>query len=152
MDTSSKLIIQTAIQIQRPVHSVFEAIIDPAHMTQYFISKSSGHMKTGRALIWEFPEFKGENNVRVDTIKQDEYISFYWEIGKQEMLVEIVLTPTGEDATIVRITEKEMDNTPEGIQWLKGNTEGWTNFLNCLKAYLEYGINLRKGAFDYLKK
>jgi dihydrofolate reductase len=23
------------------------------------------------------------------------------------------------------------------------NTEGWANFLACLKAYLEYGINLR---------
>lgn len=30
------------------------------------------------------------------------------------------------------------------------NTEGWANFLACLKAYLEYGINLRKGAFDFL--
>lgn len=33
-----------------------------------------------------------------------------------------------------------------------GNTDGWANFLACLKAYLEYGINLRKGAFDFLKK
>lgn len=35
-----------------------------------------------------------------------------------------------------------------GICWLKSNTEGWANFLTCLKAYLEYGINLRQGAFD----
>ena len=26
-----------------------------------------------------------------------------------------------------------------------------SNFLACLKAYLEYGINLRKGAFDFMK-
>ena len=39
-----------------------------------------------------------------------------------------------------------------GIKWLKGNTEGWANFLACLKAYLEYGINLRKGAFDFMKE
>jgi hypothetical protein len=37
-------------------------------------------------------------------------------------------------------------------KWLMGNTEGWANFLACLKAYLEYGINLRKGAFDFLKR
>ena len=24
--------------------------------------------------------------------------------------------------------------------------------LACLKCYLEYGINLRKGAFDYMRK
>ena len=34
---------------------------------------------------------------------------------------------------------------------LMGQTEGWANFLACLKAYLEYGINLRKGAFDFMK-
>ncbi len=33
-----------------------------------------------------------------------------------------------------------------------GNTEGGANFLACLKAYLEHGIILRKGAFDFLKE
>jgi hypothetical protein len=33
-----------------------------------------------------------------------------------------------------------------------GNTEGWANFLACMKAYLEYGIQLRKGAFDFMRK
>lgn len=31
-------------------------------------------------------------------------------------------------------------------------TGGWSNFPACLKAWLEYGINLRKGAFDFLKQ
>jgi len=38
-----------------------------------------------------------------------------------------------------------------GIQWFGGNTEGWANFLACLKAYLEFGINLRKGGFDFMR-
>ena len=33
-----------------------------------------------------------------------------------------------------------------------GNTEGWANFLACMKAYLEYGIQLRKGAFDFMRE
>jgi len=33
-----------------------------------------------------------------------------------------------------------------------GNTGGWANFLACLKAYLEYGINLRKDSFDFMAK
>ena len=28
-----------------------------------------------------------------------------------------------------------------------GNTQGCTSFLDCLKAFVEHGINLRKGAF-----
>ena len=64
------------------------------------------------------------------------------------MLVEIALTAY-EDLTVVTVTEKSMDNNEAGLKWLMGNTEGWANFLACLKAYLEYGINLRKGAFDF---
>ena len=43
-------------------------------------------------------------------------------------------------------------NNEEGLKWLSGNSFGWSNFLACLKAYLEYNINLRKGAFDFMKK
>ena len=50
--------------------------------------------------------------------------------------------------TQVNISEKSRPNDEEGIKWFKSNTEGWANFLCCLKAYLEYGINLRKGAFE----
>jgi hypothetical protein len=44
------------------------------------------------------------------------------------------------------------NNDEAGRRWLMQNTEGWANFLACLKAWLEYGINLRKGAFDFLKR
>jgi hypothetical protein len=43
-----------------------------------------------------------------------------------------------------------MENSAAGIKWLQGNRGGWANFLACLKAWMEYGINLRKGAFDYM--
>ena len=36
------------------------------------------------------------------------------------------------------------------LKWLVGNTEGWANFLACLKAWMEYKVNLRKGAFDFM--
>jgi uncharacterized protein YndB with AHSA1/START domain len=143
--------IKTGIQVLKPVHEVFEAIVDPAKMTGYFISESNGRMKEGAHLIWRFPEFDEDAPVRVGKIEEDKYISYYWEIDGQELLVEMALTAAGNDATVVKITEKGMDNTEAGIKWLKGNTEGWANFLACLKAYLEYGINLRKGAFDYMK-
>ena len=64
----------------------------------------------------------------------------------------MTLTPIDDDATLVTITEKSKNNDEAGIKWLMGNTAGWANFLACLKAYLEYGFNLRKGAFDFLKK
>ena len=64
----------------------------------------------------------------------------------------MTLIPREGDGTVVTITEKGRENDEAGLKWFMGNTEGWANFLACLKAYLEYGINLRKGAFDFLKR
>ena len=144
--------IQAKLQILKPVNEVFEAIVDPAKMTNYFISESTGRMESDKELTWKFPEFDMKIPVRVGRVDKDQYISYYWNDADQEFLVEIKLTPAADNATLVTITEKGKKNDEAGIEWLKRNTEGWANFLACLKAYLEYGINLRKGAFDFMKK
>ena len=144
--------INTAIQILKPVNEVFEAIVDPIKMSNYFISTSSGIMETGKQIMWRFPEFVMEFPIRVGKILKDQYISYYWDVEGTELLVEMTLTQRVEGSTLVTITEKSRANDEEGIKWLKGNTAGWANFLACLKAYLEYGINLRKGAFDLVRQ
>ena len=55
------------------------------------------------------------------------------------------------DSTLVRVTEGEKERNEKNLNWLVENSGGWANFLACLKAYLEYGISLRKGAFDFMK-
>lgn len=142
--------IKTAIQVQKPVGTVFEAIVNPEEMSNYFISKSSGRMETGEELMWKFPEFDMEFPVRVKQVEKDKFISFGWDSEDgRELLVEITLEPKENDSTLVSVTEKGMPADEAGIKWLAGNTEGWANFLACLKAWVEYKINLRKGAFDY---
>ncbi len=150
MTQDTKLEIKTSIQIRKPANEVFEAIVDPVKMSNYFIEKGSGRIEEGKEVIWKFPEFDLEFPVRGGRIKPGEYISFYWETDGKELIVEIILTPGTGPSTVVEITEKSRENNEEGIKWLKGNTAGWANFLACLKAYLEYGINLRKGAFDFM--
>lgn len=142
--------IKTAIQILKPSNEIFEAIVDPAKMSNYFISNGSARIEEGKKIMWRFPEFDMEFPIRGGKQEIDKYISFSWEMDGIELLVEIVLLPRGDNSTVVTITEKSRKQDESGIKWLKGNTEGWANFLACLKAYLEYGINLRKGAFDFL--
>ncbi len=147
-----KLEIKVALQILKPASTVFEAIIDPEEMSNYFISEGSGKMVESEILTWKFSELDMEFPVYVKKIEQDKYISYRWEVEGEMLLVEITLEPYGDDATVVTITEKSRDNDEAGINWLMGNTGGWANFLACLKAYLEYGINLRKGSFDFMAK
>lgn len=142
---------EAAIQISKPAAEVFEAIVNPEKMAGYFIEQGSGRLEEGKEVIWRFPEFDIDCPVKVAKVTTNRYVSYYWEGARDnQLLVEINLEPIKDDSfTVVRITEKGMDNNEEGINWLKGNTEGWANFLACLKAYLEYSINLRKGAFDF---
>jgi uncharacterized protein YndB with AHSA1/START domain len=142
--------IEVALQILKPVNEVFDAIVNPDKMSKYFISKSNGRMEEGKQLMWQFPEFDLEFPVRVGKIEINKYISYYWDTDGIELFVEMTLKTSDNYSTIVTITEKQRDNDEAGIKWLKGNTAGWANFLACLKAYLEYGINLRKGAFDFM--
>ena len=141
--------IKASLNIQKPIHEVFEAIVDPRKMTGYFISQSTGRMEEGKNLVWKFPEWDMDVPVRVGKIEKDKFISYYWsDFDGKELLVEMTLSSKEKNSTFVVVTEKSRDNDEAGIKWLKGNTEGWANFLACLKAYLEYSINLRKGAFD----
>ena len=147
-----KLVIKCAMQIQKPIHEVFEAIIIPEKMSNYFISQSTGVMEEGKNLIWKFPEFDFECPIKVQKIENDKYISFFWNNSGFDLLVEITLSEKENNSTLVSISEKSMENNEVGLKWLAGNSFGWSNFLACLKAYLEYNINLRKGAFDFMRK
>jgi uncharacterized protein YndB with AHSA1/START domain len=149
MSSTNQLEIKAGLKILKPREEVFEAIVDPKKMSGYFISKSSGRMETGKTLIWQFPEFDMQFPVRVEKVDSPTYISYYWsDPDGTETKVEFNLKTADADSTLVSITEKSRENNDKGIEWLRRNTEGWANFLACLKAYIEYGINLRKGAFN----
>jgi uncharacterized protein YndB with AHSA1/START domain len=149
---NQSLEVKAAIQISKTAGEVYEAIVDPSKMSNYFISEGSGRMEDGKTLIWRFPEFDMDVPIRVGKTVKNKYISFFWDSDGIELSVEMTLTPKANNSTLVSITEKGRDNDEAGIKWLRGNTEGWANFLACLKAWLEYGINLRKGAFDYMSE
>lgn len=149
MDSISKLQIKTALRIAKPMSEVFEAIVDPEKMSHYFISKSTGRMEEGAVLQWNFPEMEMSFPIEVKKILPNRLVSYTWgSPDGSETLVEIRLKAVSDNITFVEITEGEKAPSQESIEWLQRNTEGWANFLACLKAYLEYGINLRQGAFD----
>lgn len=146
--------INAKLQIGKPINEVFDAIIDPVKMSNYFISSGAEKMEEGKSIVWGFPEFPDMKiEVKVLKVKAPELIIFEWEGSKNRNLeVKIELEERPEDQTLVKLSEGKMEPSEEGITWFGRNTEGWANFLACLKAYLEFGINLRKGGYDFMKK
>lgn len=137
------------IQIQKPIEEVFEGIVNPEKMTKYFISESSGRLETGKEVIWKFPEFEEKFPIKEIKIENTSKISFVWD---PETVVKITLEKLPDDSTIVRVNENGKKLNDANLKWALENSGGWANFLACMKAYLEYGIELRKGAFDFMRK
>ena len=146
---AQKVIAKASIGIQKEVGEVFEAIVHPDIMKHYFISKGSGKMEQGAEIHWSFPEFEGSYPVTVSEAIANEKIVFVWD---PQSIVKIELERRGENDTVVRVFEEGHEFNEDGVKWAIGQTEGWANFLACMKAWLEYGVHLRKGAFDFMKK
>ena len=144
-----KLESKAVIQIQKPIEEVFQGIVNPEKMTKYFISESSGLLESEKEVFWKFPEFEDKFLVKEIKIENNSSISFVWD---PETVVKITLEKLPDDSTIVRVNEKGKELNEDNLKWALENSGGWANFLACMKAYLEYGIQLRKGAFEFMRK
>ncbi|WP_423819905.1 SRPBCC domain-containing protein [Salinimicrobium sp. TIG7-5_MAKvit] len=145
--------IKTNIQIARSQRWVFDAITEPEKMSSYFISHASGRMEEGQTVLWTFSEAPESFPVRILMVKPPKNVIFEWDGAEgYKTTVEIVLEKISDNQTLVKLTEGKIEANEAGIKWYGENSGGWMNFLDCLKAYTEYGINLRKGAFDFMKK
>ncbi len=143
--SENKLKVNLQMGILKPVREVFEAIVDPEKMSRYFISKSTGRMENGKILKWEWDDSNARHEIKIEKVEQDKLVSFKWDGSGVECTVNINLEPKGEGKTLVQITEEEWSADYTGAKRCMGQVEGWTHFLCCLKAYLEYNINLRVG-------
>jgi hypothetical protein len=76
-------------------------------------------------------------------------VSFVW---NPETIVNIALEALPDKSTLVKVTENGKVFNQHNLKWVLENTAGWANFLACMKAYLEYGIPLCKGAFEFYEE
>jgi uncharacterized protein YndB with AHSA1/START domain len=132
--------------ILKTANEIFEAVVDPEKMNKYFINTSTGRMESGKSITWTWEDFEGEHEIKVGKIEKDKTVSFEWKGSGVNCVVVITLEPKGENKTLVKITEAEWPADYKGANRCMGQVEGWTNFICCLKAYLEYGIDLRIGS------
>ncbi len=143
--SEDKIKAKVQMGILRPASEIFEAIVEPEIMNKYFISGSTGKMESGKTLTWKWDDFEAKHKIKVGKLEKEKTVSFEWNASGLKCVVVITLEPKGENQTLVKITESEWPADYKGANQCMGQVEGWTHFLCCLKAYLEYGINLRVG-------
>jgi len=139
------------MKIQKPIAEVFDGVRDPEKLSRYFTTGgASGPLETGKTVIWQFADFPGEVPVRVKEVVENQLIAFEWDAGEGSDVVcrvEMKFETIDDGSTLVSISESGWPETQKGLDLSYGNCHGWTQMSCCLKAFLEYGINLRKGAY-----
>ena len=149
---------QVQIKIQKPIEEVFDAVYDPKKLSGYFTNGgASAPLEGGTTVQWAFDDTPGQEKISfpVEVVESvpNQKIVFKWQGTKNKMnTVKVDFEKTGEDETLVKISESGWDSTDEGLKMSYGNCMGWSQMLSALKAFTEYGIDLRKGAYSGLYK
>ena len=153
-------------RIARPVHDVFEAVVDPGQLSEYFTTGGAkGRLETGATVVWDFADFPGAFPVKIVEVVPDRRIVLEWDAAESDQLetkdrgsmadagyrttVTMSFTPVDGDAgrTLVEIAEEGWRETPAGLKASYGNCMGWSQMLAALKVWIEHGINLRDGMY-----
>ena len=143
-------------KIQKPINEVFDAVQNPDKLSGYFTNGgASAPLEEGTTVEWAFADTPGETigpfPVTVTKVVPNKQIIFEWDSGqKRNTVVEMSFIETGPDETLVKISETGWEESQDGLNKSYGNCMGWSQMLSALKAYTEYGINLRKGAYTGL--
>jgi uncharacterized protein YndB with AHSA1/START domain len=140
--------------IGRPCAEVYEAVADPAQLSEYFSTGGAkGRLEAGAVVTWDFHDFPGAFPVTVVEAAPPTRIVIRWE-GDEAIDPSGTTTTTFEfepvddgARTLVTITESSWRPTPTGAQQAFGNCQGWTGMLAAMKVWLEHGINLREGFY-----
>lgn len=142
--------------IQKPVSQVFDAVYNNEKLSKYFVTAgASAPLKEGTTVQWEFADFPGPFPVKCKQVVTNQLIVIEWDSSDQagyQTTCEFVFESLNENETKVKIYETGWQNTDAGVNASYGNCMGWSQMVSAMKAYLEYGINLRQGAYKPLAR
>src|SRR5687768_3077027 len=79
MTNNTARIVETQMMIRKPAAQVFEAFIDPAITKNFWFTKGSGKLETGKTVTWEWEMYNVSAKVLVKEIIQNEKISIEWD-------------------------------------------------------------------------
>jgi uncharacterized protein YndB with AHSA1/START domain len=153
------------VKVQKPVAEVYDAVYNPKKLSSYFTADSDGPLDEGKTVQWKHAAGDCHHvtiPVKVQKTVPNQLIRFAWaaseggfdiKAGKfphpagYDNTVEVAFEALGPSETLVKITEGTWRENPAGLESSYLNCSGWMHMACCLKAFVEYGINLRKGSF-----
>jgi uncharacterized protein YndB with AHSA1/START domain len=134
--------VEAQMLIRKPAATVFEAFIDPAVTTNFWFTRSSGQLETGKTVTWEWEMYGASTTALVKDIVPNKKITIEWN-SPDTTTVDFLFEALTNDTTYVIIKNygfKEEGN--DLVEIVKNNTGGFTTVLDGAKAWLEHNLKL----------
>jgi len=142
--------VTTKLKIRKPAHEVYEAIVDPKKMSNYWFSSGTARVEQGETITWRYDEYNAEGVINVLEVDENNKIIFSWGAIDQETIVTIILEELSAMSTVIKVTETGLkEDDPEIVNKMLGQKEGWVYMLTCLKAYLENGVITLRASLEH---
>ncbi|GGH86626.1 uncharacterized protein YndB with AHSA1/START domain [Pullulanibacillus pueri] len=134
--------VSTKMKILKPASDVFEAIVNPEKIGNFWFSRSSEGWEQGKIITLSYDEYNAQGDIKVLKVVENKEIVFSWGEDGQETVVNIKLIELDHSTTIIEVNESGLkEDDPEIVNKMMGQKEGWVYTLTCLKGYLENGVN-----------
>ena len=135
------------VRINKPISEVFDAVVNPNKISKYFVSAASAAMIEGTIVTWSWADIGASGTVYVEKVEQDSRIVFQWCASAPNSYVELTFESLADGAT--KVSAKETGDWTFDVASVDAaceQTGGWMHMFLCMKAHLEFGINLREGS------
>lgn len=137
---NSTVYVEAQMLIRKPIEDVFEAFVNPEITTQFWFTKSTGVLETGKTVTWEWEMYGVKSDVKVNEVIPNQLIKTEW--GNPSTHVDYEFKKM-EKGTFVVIKSYGFTQTGKDLlKTVNDNTGGFTTVLDGCKAYLEHGIKL----------
>ena len=134
---------KTQMVIRRPVGEVFDAFVDPAITTRFWISRSTGKLAPGQTVRWDWDLYGVATNVEVKEIERNRRILIEWNGPDNASSVEWKFETTTKDSTMVVIRNWGFRGDADKVLAdAIDSTAGFSFVLAGLKAFFERHIDL----------
>lgn len=131
-------IAKARILIRHNINEVFEAFVDPAQLTKFWLSKSSGRLEVGKKVQWDFMVEGARVGTEVVQLEKNKTLRIKWD-EESTVVFSFEQVP---DGVIVDVQNFGFQGDQgEQIQTAIESTQGFTIVLCDLKTLLERGTS-----------
>lgn len=137
--------------IRKPMDMVFNAFTDPEITKNFWFTKGSGKLETGKTITWEWEMYHASAEIYVEEVIPNQKIVIRW--GEPSTDVVFTFQSLSDESTYVLISNTGFAEQGTTL-WnaMNDSAGGFTTVLDGAKAYLEFNINLNLIADKFPKE